>query len=490
MARTDVAHRPLALIAALVGLLLFAVGGRYGYHRDELYFIAAGHHPAFGYVDQPPLIPLLARAMESLGGGSLLIFRLPSAIAAAVTVGLTGLIAHQLGASRRGQVLAATCMAVGSITYAVGHLMSTSTYDLLVWTLLSYLLVRAVRDDGRIWLAVGLVVGVGLEVKVLVAFLLAGIAVGVLVAGPRQLLRSAWMWAGVATAVALWAPNLIWEAANGWPQIELGRAIANGSSATSEPRWAFLPFQLLLVSPLLFPVWMVGWWQLARSPQLRQWRFFAVAHVALAAIFIITGGKPYYLAGMYPVLLAAGAEPTLRWVARGRNAARRVTLGVALAGSMAAAAYLFLPLVPAHDIPGTPILAVNSDAGETIGWPRFADTVAGVVSDNSRGGVRPIVLTGNYGEAGAMLRYRPDAAGVFSVHNSFWTWGPPPDTSTVVAIGFSKAELTRWFADVQPAATIDNGLGVDNDEQGEQVWVCTAQRQPWATLWPTMQRLG
>ncbi len=137
-----------------------------------------------------------------------------------------------------------------------------------------------------------------------------------LVAGPRAALRDPWLWAGAAIAALLWAPNLVWQALHGWPQLELSAAIAAGSSGTSEPWWLFLPYQLVLVSPVLVPVWVAGWWRLARDPALRAARAFAVAYPLLALVFMATGGKPYYLAGLYPVLLAAGAEPTLRWVRR------------------------------------------------------------------------------------------------------------------------------------------------------------------------------
>jgi hypothetical protein len=484
------AWRPLLLVSGAVGLLLLVFAGRYGYHRDELYFLVAGEHAAFGYVDQPPLIPLLAHLMDWLGGGSLVVLRLPSAIAAAAVVLFTGLIAHELGATRRAQVLAAGCMGAGAVTYAVGHLMSTSTYDLLAWTVVSYLLVRAIRDDGRIWLLAGLVAGIGMQVKLLMAFFLLSLAAGLLISGPRAILRSRWLWAGVATAVAIAAPHLIWQAANGWPQLDLAEAIANGGSASSEPRWAYLPFQLVLISPLLFPVWMAGLWQFVRSEALRPWRFFTVAYAVLVVMFIATGGKPYYQAGFYPVLLAAGAEPTLQWIARGRARLRRVVLGGALVAAVVSSAYLFLPIVPAAQLKDTPIIDVNSDAGETVAWPRFADTIAEVVDANTNDGTQPAVLTSNYGEAGAVLRYRPDIAEVHSGHNSFWTWGPPPaGTEVVVAVGFSRQRLEQWFGDVRPAGTIDNGLGLDNDEQGEPIWVCTSPVEPWPQLWPKIRHL-
>jgi hypothetical protein len=382
-------------------------------------------------------------------------------------------------------------MGAGAITYAVGHLMSTSVFDLLGWAVLTYLLVRAVEEDGRIWLLAGAVAGVGLQVKVLMAVLLLGVTVGVLVAGPRGILRSRWLWAGAGIAMVLWAPNLAWQAANGWPQLHLAGAIANGGSATSQPRWAYLPFQLVLVSPFLFPVWMAGWWTLLRSPQLRRWRFLAVAYVVVAVVFLATGGKPYYQAGLYPVLLAAGAAPVLRWVERGRQRLRVRVLPGALGAAAASSAFLFLPLVPAGQLHATPVVAVNSDAAETVGWPRFADTVAGIVEAHTRGDVRPAVLTRNYGEAGALLRYRPDIPEVHSGHNSFWSWGPPPDgTEVVVAVGFAPGRLDEWFDHVERAGTIDNGLDLDNEEQGTPIWVCSGPRRSWTELWPEMRILG
>ena len=154
-----------------VAAVLLATSGRYGYHRDELYFLRAGQHPAFGYLDQPPLTPLLARAASELFGDSLVGLRLASALAAALVVLLTGLIAREFGGGRGPQALAAGCMAVSAILLAVGHLLSTSTFDLLAWSALSWLVVRALRDGGWGWLAVGLVTGIGLQNKTLVAFL-------------------------------------------------------------------------------------------------------------------------------------------------------------------------------------------------------------------------------------------------------------------------------------------------------------------------------
>lgn len=162
--------RSVFAVAGVTGAVLVALSGGYGYHRDELYFLVAGTHPAWGYPDQPPLTPLLAWATTSVLGDSLVALRLPSALAIAAVVVLTALLAREFGAQPGAQVLAAGCTAVSAYVIAVGHLLSTATFDLLAWTALSWLVARAVRDSGPIWLAVGLVAGIGLENKTLLAF--------------------------------------------------------------------------------------------------------------------------------------------------------------------------------------------------------------------------------------------------------------------------------------------------------------------------------
>jgi 4-amino-4-deoxy-L-arabinose transferase-like glycosyltransferase len=487
-ARQPTAWAWLGALAGVVAVLLLAVAGRYGYHRDELYFLRAGSEPAFGYADQPPLTPLLAHALDDLFDGSLVGLRLPSALMAGLVVLLTGLLAREFGAGRGAQILAAGSMAVSAVLPVVSHMLSTTTVDLLVWTAISWLVVRALRHGGPVWLAVGVVAGTGLQNKTLPAFLLAALLVGVLVAGPRAVLRSPWPWLGCLLALVLWAPNLVWEAANGFPQLELSAAIAAGSSGTSEPWYVFLPFQLILVSPLLVPVWAMGWWRLARDPELRVWRAFAVAYLVLAVAFTATGGKPYYLAGLYPVLLAAGAAPVLAW-ARSR-AWRSATLGAALVLSLAVSSVLMLPLVPADRLAATPIVDINYDAGETVGWQQFTASVAAARTTVPTS-ERVAVLARNYGQAGAVDHYLPELRPAYSGHNAYWDWGPPPaGTTAVIAVGFRQEELRSWFGRVELAGRVDNGVGLENDEQGTPVWVARDQLVPWAQLWPQLRRLG
>ena len=481
-------RRAPLLLGAAVTVVLVVFAGGYGYHRDELYFLEAGHHLAWSYADQGPVTPLVARLMSDIAPGSLTVLRIPSAIAAGLVVLLTGLLAGELGGRPRARALAATCAAVGTIVLFNGHLLSTSTLDLLVWTLLSWLVVRAVRTgDNRLWPVAGVVLGLGLLNKPLPAFLAVGLLAGVLIAGPRLLLRNPWVWSGAAIALVLWSPWIAWQASNGWPQIAVSRSIAAGNSTSSQPWWAIVPFQVLLVSPVLAPVWIAGLVRLFRDPAVRPYRFLAWAWVVLAVVFMASAGKPYYLAGLLPALLGAGAVAVDGWLDRGRRGLRRGLIGIALVGSAAVSAIIALPLVPA-DRAGQ-VVATNPDVGETIGWPRFTQTIADVY----RHVPGAVILTSNYGEAGAIDRYGP-ALGLphaYSGHNAFGDWGPPPNGSApVVAVGLDRSDIATTLRDCRLRARIDDGVGIDNDEQGAPVDVCRGPQRPWSAQWSAVKHLG
>jgi 4-amino-4-deoxy-L-arabinose transferase-like glycosyltransferase len=481
----------LLSIAAAVAIALIVGAGGYGYHRDELYFVAAGERLAWGYPDQGPVTPAIAAATDAIAPDSLTALRLPSALAIAAVVVLTGLIAREFGARARAQLIAAGSIAVGAVFLITGHLLSTATFDLLAWAALALLVVRAVRTgNDRLWLVAGAVLGLALLNKPLPAFLAVALLAGVVIAGPRELLCSPWVWAGAAVALAVWAPWLIWQAREGWPQLDVAESINEGGSVSSEPRWALLPFQVLLLSPLLVGVWVAGLWRLLRDPELRPFGFLGWTWVALAVIFSALGGKPYYLAGMFPVLVAAGAGSVDRWLDRGRAVVRRGLLAAALALSALVAITLALPVLPAEDL--DPVVELNEDAGETVGWPELVETVADVRA-RVPGDEETAILAVNYGQAGAIDRYGPELGlpPARSGHNGYWEWGPPPDGAEhVIGIGFGANELARDLRDCRLVARIANDAGVDNEELGAPVVLCGAARRPWSELWPKFRALG
>lgn len=469
-------RQPATVVSVLLGVLLVATSGRYGYHRDELYFLEAGHHLAWGYPDQPPLVPLLARAMSAISPHSLVVLRLPATLAAVAVVLLAGAMARRLGAGRSGQLLAAAATAMCGFTLAMGHLLSTSTFDLLGWTLISYIVLRLVQGaDSRWWLVAGVVAGLTLLANVLVGFLLVGLVVAITLVGPRSLLRSPWPWLAALVALAMAMPYLVWQADRGWPQLDVASAIAEGGSGSSSSRLGFVPLLLLEIGPFLLPIWVCG---LVRLWRERQLRCFAVTFALLFCVFLVTAGKPYYLAGLIPLLLAAGSQPLLDRVGRWVTPVLLVLSVPAL--------FITLPLLPVSAV--DPVVAINYDAGETIGWPQLVRQVAAV-----RTQLPPDtpILTSNYGQAGAIDRFGPELGlpRAYSGHNGYAAWGHPPAALPALVIGGDPRQLGRMCTELRTLGRLSSPSDVDNDENGTRLSYCLPS-ESWESLWPRLTHVG
>jgi 4-amino-4-deoxy-L-arabinose transferase-like glycosyltransferase len=480
----------LVLPVALVDLVvLIALGNRYGYHRDELYFRAAGHHPAFGYDDQPALTPLVGRLGATLFGDTPRGLRVFSAVAMALVVVLVALLARELRAGAAAQFLAALCAGVSAIILLAGHLLSTETFDVLVWVVVVVLVARLLGGgDPRLWLVVGATIGVGLENKHLPLLLVAALVVGL--ALDRRLvtvLRSPWAWTGAGIALLLWLPNLTWQATHGWPQLELAGQIRREEGG--ENRAMLVPFQFLLIGPPLAPVWIAGLVALVRNRDLRPWRPLGTAYLVMLVTLFVLGGKGYYAAPLLLCLLAPGAIVVERWSA-GRSL-RRALLIVAVAVAAASSAVIALPLVPVDRLADTPIPDLNEEAAETVGWPGLVRSVTRVRhSLPAAERNRAVVFAENYGEAGAIDRFGA-ALGIpraYSGHNAYWRFGRPPDgAAPVIVLGYEGEPPN--FVGCHRAASIDNGVDLENEEQGGTVWVCARPEVPWSRLWPRLRHL-
>lgn len=476
-----------AVAAALV-VVLVATSTRYGYHRDELYFIVAGSHPAFGYPDQPPLVPLLCRAMQLLAPGSLLVLRIPSALIAGATAVIAALIAREVGGGRRPQVIAAGCTASSGFALAVAHLVSTTTFDLLSTTLLGWLTVRAVlRGSGPLLLLAGVVVGLGVEAKPQVGLVALVMAVALLALGPRALLRSWWAVGGALVALAVAAPYLVWQQRHGWPQLTVAEHIGGTQEGG---RAGFVPFQLVMVGPALTLVWVAGllapfrrdgWWQ--------SLRFVPVTYGALAVLYLVGNGHAYYLASLYPLLLGLGATATARWTLRGTR--RTALLSAAVALNAAVSAVIALPLLPERSLQGSVTMALNPVQGETVGWPRFVHTVTTAWRSIPPGErAHTAIFTSNYGEAGAidLLGAAQRLPRTYSGHNGFSEWGEPPASDNRVLLeGYEGAtEAKPYFTQCRTLARVNDGVGLDNQEQGLPVMLCHVAGS-WSALWPLLR---
>jgi hypothetical protein len=468
-----IAWRRLLPPVGLVVVVLTAFSNGYGYHRDELYF--AMLKPAWGYVDQPPLTPLVAHGLASLYDGGPWLLRVPATLCAAGCIVVTALIARELGGGPKAQAWTAWGMATTSAVLLLGHVFITSAPDLVVWGLVSLCVLRAeLRDDPRWWLAAGAVAGAATYNKLLVVVLLAGIALGLATVGPRRRLGSPYLWAGAGLTVLLGLPNVVYQLTHDLPQLKMGQALAdNNAGDVRVDMWVLL---LVLLGPPLVVIWVAGLRALWRDPRTR---FFVVVFVVVLLFTFVSGAQPHYPVFILPIPFAAGVVAMERHLGRVWAALFALNAAVSLV--------LGLPVIPVGSVGATPVPDVNTVAQDSIGWPAYVDQITAPY-DALPDRAHAVVVTSNYGEAGAVAHYRPDVP-VYSAQNALFDQARPPDDTTAVVFVGGEYDLARTLFTCRIVDRLDNDVDVDNEEQGEPVAVCTGPRRPWPQLWERLHHL-
>ena len=493
LARLD---RRVLLVGGAVFAVLMALSGLYGFHRDELYFLDCARHFAPGYVDQPVLTPLLAQVSLALFGVSLPGLRLWPALAAGATVVLAGFLARELGGGRRAQILTALGVAVSPFLLGADHLFGPTAFDILAWSGLSLIAVRIGRTGRvRLWVPAGLVLGLGLANKHSIGFLAVALLAGTLLARGRAVVANRWFLLGALIAAAGTAPDLWWQAHHDWASLAMTHRLnqENGGVLNGRPL-VFIISQAFMATPVLIGLWVSGLRALWRCrPPL--WRGLAFSYGALFVFFALTSGtKPYYVAGMYPYLLAAGAvvvEPELARIAGRMRAIGRNLIFVSIV-----VAPFVLPVVPPSAIGF--VYALNQVPAESVGWPELVGQVSMAwhsLPPAQR--INAVIFTADYGEEGAINELGrnaglPEAVGG---HNNDWWWGPGnPAATTVLAISPGPLDVTNYggylrgfFHSVRVVATIHNYAGLKNQEAGGHLYLCTGPDRPWGQMWPQLR---
>ena len=470
----EVAWRRILPPLLVVVVLLTAFSGGYGFERDELYFSML--RPAWGYVDQPPLVPLISHALTGIVGGSPWLLRIPATACAAGCLVLTTLLTRELGGGVKAQTWAAWGTATTAMVLVFGHVLLTSTPDLVFWPGLCLCVVRAERrGQPRWWLAAGAVAGAATYNKLLIGVLVGGIVLGLAVLGPRRRLLSPYAWGAAAIALLLAVPNIAYQVRNGWPELAMGRALSDHNAG--DVRVSMWELLVLLLGPPMVVIWFAGLRALARDPRLR---FLVVAFAALVVFTFVSGTQAYYPMFFLPVPFAAGIVAMERHLARVWGALFAVNGLVSLV--------LGLPVVPVGSVGATPIADINQTVADSVGWPAYARRI-GAVYDALPDRGSAVVYASNYGEAGAVHRYLPGVP-VYSAQNGLYDQArPPAGVSTVVVVGGQWDQLRGLFGSCRLQTRLDNGVGVDNEEQGEPVGVCRDPRVSWTVMWPRLRHL-
>ena len=490
--------RPSLLLALATLAIHLLVNGRYGFFRDELYFIVCGRHPDWGYVDQPPLIPLIASWSYAGFGSFLLGFRLVPALAMAATVALTAEFAQLVGGGRFAQTLGGLCVLGGAVFLAHGLLLSTDMFQALTWLGCSWCVVRLAQSgDERWWLAFGAIAGFSLLGKYLIAFYLVALAVGLMVTPLRRSLARPWVYAGAAIAFIVLLPNLLWQWHHDWPFFELGAAGAEGKNLALSPL-AFFTQQILLIGPASLPVWLAGLWAGLVRPAQPVHRAFAIAYLLLFAVFVATHGKAYYLAPIYPILLAIGTVAIERKM---QNNGLRATSLAVVACIAVLLAPMAVPVLPVETyiayartigISPTALSSEHQRLGQLpqhfadmFGWPEMAGQITAVYEKLPPDDRRRAVFYGqNYGEAAAIDVFAPALPPAISGHNNYYVWGPRGhDGSVVIIIGGDRKKMEGQFRSVEEVGYINTPYAIPY-ETNKPIYVLRGARIPLPDMWP------
>ncbi len=473
------------MISLAVLALHLATNARYGFHRDSLYYMDAARHPAWGYVDYPPVTPAIARFSLWLFGPSVWGLRLWPSLAGAVMVVLAALIARELGGGRSARLLAAVGAATSLVLLGANWLFQTVTFDQVVWLSCLLIMARLVRTNGRqLWLALGVGVGVGLETKYTVIALVIGLAAGTLFTPLRRHLATPWPWLAAAIALLIFLPNLAWQVANGWPSVQYTINHKSAQSVDFSPL-TFLSDQLALIGPIAIPVWIAGMYWLWRNPARRALGWSA----AVPFVIYLVAGKSYYIGPLHPFLIAVGACAIESWTAARRRWVRPATT-IGLIAQALLLLPLALPVLPESAMATSGLASARKDFADTVGWRDLVAQVAGIrdgLPSDERAST--VILTDNYGETGAVNTYGP-ATGLptaYSGELTYWYWRPAALNGTVIGVGIDPQFLSTLFASCSQVGSITNAYGLRNEEYGAPLVVCRGPRLPIDQLWARLK---
>jgi 4-amino-4-deoxy-L-arabinose transferase-like glycosyltransferase len=497
-----------AIVLALVAIkllihLLTAV--TYGLFVDELYFLACGQHLAWGYVDQPPLVAGLAWLARALFGTSVFGIHVIPALAGAGLVALTALLVHELGGGRLAQLLAGLGILVASVFLIIHSYLSMNAVEPLIWAGCAWLLVRMIRTGNtRLWLAFGVLAGLGLLNKYTMVMFGLGVVAGLLLTPARKLLWNRRCLLGGAVAFLIFLPNLVWLIQHDFPMLELLANIRASQRNVSLTSLQFVLQQVVLLNPLTLPLWLAGLGYLFFNREGRAYQVLGWAYMVVLGVLLATQGRTYYLAPAYPMLFAAGAVALESWLKAARLRWLRPVYTTLLVIGGVILAPFYLPVLPPETyIRYAEMLNLGQVQIEThtmgqlpqlfadrFGWPEMAQTTAQVYHSLSpEEQVKTAIFAENYGQAGAIDFYGP-ALGLppaISGHQNYYYWGPRDYTGEIViALGASPQDLKRYFEDIKQVAYVRHPYAMPYENFA--IFLCRGPKRSLQEIWPEVKK--
>jgi len=489
------------LTAALIVLIAHVLCiNRYGFFRDELYYLSCAQHMAWGYVDHPPFCVAVAKLFTTLFGENLAALRIPGILSISTTVVLSALIAREMGASRRAQTMTALAIAIAPVYHVVGHIFAMNGLDVALWTLAAYVWVRVIKHESlRGWALLGLIVGIAMLNKISVLWLMCGLLVALITTSRRKKLITAGPYIALAIALAVASPFVFWQIQNGWPTAEF---ITNATrlKMVATPPWVFLGTQVVVMNPATAPLWIVG---AIVGLRTSKWRSLAIAFVTVVGILLLTGkARENYLSTAYPLVLGLGAMAIDTWLNRFKPVWGKVAVGTMIVCGLITTV-LILPVLPPTTLESiyaaSPVQPSPSEKGEKsklqgfadmFGWPELTSNVSKAfdsLPESERNGCA--VITANYGEAAA-LRHFGVARGLpsaISGHNNFYLWGYNGwDGKSALLVGNFPPQVYEQFEFVELVGHNSAPLAVP-EEAKAPIYRVRGLKEPVPDFWKSLR---
>jgi len=473
---------------AAVGVIALhlATNGTLGFHTDELYYLSAGRHRAFGYVDFPPVVPLLGRLETELLGVSPSTLRVLPSLMGGFLVVLSAAYVRRLGGSLRLQGIALLGAIAAPFLLGSNWVFQTVTFDQVTWMVAMYWLLCLVSDRRpRYWIYLGVTLGIGLEVKFTIVGLIAGIGIAILLTPSlRTELRTRYPWMAAAIALLIWAPNLAWQVSEGFPSLIY---IANHRGSGGGP--VVYLIELGVYFFFLLPLWLAGMVALFRSPLLRP---IAIASAVPLLLFLFVG-KSYYAAGTIPIAMAQGLMAISRIERPKLRSGLQIAVVVASVLEFVAFFFLVVPVTPPSRIHTTNLDSVNEVFADSVGWDAIAKQVTTIYDDlppSER--ANTVIISAYYGVPGALEVYdspnvRPVAV---SPHLSAFYWLPNNLTATyALMVDYKPSEVEWMCTSRQLIAHLTVPYNVKGLEQGAPVTFCQL-KAPIPTIWGRLRNFA
>jgi MFS family permease len=480
----------------LIYLSTFTKG--YGYFIDEFYYIACANNPAFGYVDHPPLAPLVLTVFQFVFGTSLYAIRFLPALAAAASVFYTGILTKEVGGNKFAQILASCSLAAMPVTISFGTFYSMNAFEPLLAVLLLLVTTRMIKTENyKLWIQAGVIMGLGIMNKHTFGVFIIALLIGLILTGKWRLLLNRWFIFSGIISVLIFLPNIIWQILNDFPSLEFYRNISVDKNVYTPPL-DFIMGQVMYMSPSTAPVWIAGVFYFLFSKRLKDFRFLSVLFAGLFIFMMLSGtSRPDRLAFAYPAAFASGALFFETILSKFNLRLLKVPIIIFLFSGLALSLPILMPYF-SYDFSQryTEWLGINTELemgkkpplhqilADRIGWEEKVKLVVNAYNSLSEEEKKQtIIAAGNYGQAGAIELFgKPyNLPPVACAHNTYYLWSKERVEGNILLQLDNEEDydgFTRAFDSVEVYPGVFRNKYVSDHENNLVVFICRGPKIP------------